>query len=165
MINTNNFLKTSRNWPKKYISYKKNSYKNKGNMKVDRSKNNKAAEWVGVLSSIQDPSDQLHYLLELGMEFSGFPEIRKEDNKIKGCQTNIWIGVDNSCNEVLLDSDSLIIKGVLYIILDIFQNSEISDHMTVYNELMESINEAVIDIDIKKRGLLKVFNFLEKHNK
>jgi len=60
-------------------------------------------------------SDKYSYLIELGQELVPMnPDLKTEENLVKGCQSNIWF--HTRCDDGILileaDSDSLIVKGI-----------------------------------------------------
>lgn len=65
---------------------------------------------------------QYQYLLELSVEMPKIPEeARSEENKVKGCQSGVWLQfsfADGIVN-VKADSDALIIRGILAIIVSL----------------------------------------------
>ena len=41
---------------------------------------------------LDDPEDQLQYVIELGRELPGLPdEFKTEQNRVQGCQSNVWL--------------------------------------------------------------------------
>lgn len=70
-----------------------------------------------------DGFEQYAYLIELSVRLPALPEERKtEDRLVKGCQSHVWL--DMRAEEGIFsfegDSDTLILKGVLYLLRDIF---------------------------------------------
>lgn len=74
---------------------------------------------VADFQSIGDSFDQYSYLIELSCAHQGLDEAKKtEDNLVEGCQSSVWL--DMRCENGLFyfssDSNTLILKGVLYIL-------------------------------------------------
>lgn len=62
-------------------------------------------------------------LIELGKKWQGLPEEeRVEDLKVKGCQSQVWIKAEfkDGKIEFLGDSDALIVRGLVAMILSVY---------------------------------------------
>lgn len=70
-----------------------------------------------------DWADQCELLIDIGRDLPPFPdEFRTEENKVHGCQSNVWMVADVSESdppriELRADSDAMLVKGLLTIIL------------------------------------------------
>lgn len=81
---------------------------------------------VARFNELLDPFDQYSYLIFLSGQLPCFPaELKTEGNKVRGCQSDVWISseINGDILRVIADSDTLIIKGILYIICDIFNGA------------------------------------------
>lgn len=70
-----------------------------------------------------DREDQSQFLLELGDELPSFPQDQKtEENRVHGCQSQVWLITDvagtgdDARFEILADSDSNIVRGMIAIL-------------------------------------------------
>lgn len=70
-----------------------------------------------------DREDQSQFLLELGDELPEFPpEQKTEENRVHGCQSQVWLitdvtgSGDEASFEILADSDSNIVRGLIAIL-------------------------------------------------
>jgi cysteine desulfuration protein SufE len=66
-------------------------------------------------------------IIEYGKHWAGLPEeLKIEDLKVKGCQSQVWIKaeVDPVSKTVIFrgDSDAIIVKGLVAIVLKIYSN-------------------------------------------
>jgi cysteine desulfuration protein SufE len=62
-----------------------------------------------------DWTEKYQYIIELGQKMEAFPENeRTEQNKIRGCQSNVWMVAENRNGRIVYkaDSDSSIVKGL-----------------------------------------------------
>ena len=65
------------------------------------------------------------YMIELGKSLPLIdPEYKTEDNIIKGCQSKVWIHADLEEDKLVFtaDSDAIITKGIIAILLRVFSN-------------------------------------------
>lgn len=70
-----------------------------------------------------DGFDQYAYLIELSVQLRGLPEEKKTDDRlVKGCQSHVWLDMCMEDGAFFFDgdSDTLILKGVLFLLQDIF---------------------------------------------
>ena len=85
-------------------------------------------------SFLEDWEDKYQYLIELGEGLMPFPdEYRTDDYKVDGCMSQVWLYPTKDLNGVytlLADSDALIVKGLIAVILATYNNktsSQIKD--------------------------------------
>ena len=72
---------------------------------------------------IGDGFDQYAYLIELSVQLPSLAEEKKtEDRLVKGCQSHVWLDMRTEEGMFFFDADSdtLILKGVLFLLQDIF---------------------------------------------
>lgn len=70
-----------------------------------------------------DGFDQYAYLIELSVQLPGLQEEKKTDDRlVKGCQSHVWLDMHTEDGAFFFDgdSDTLILKGVLFLLRDIF---------------------------------------------
>lgn len=70
------------------------------------------------------------YLISLGKKLAPLDDKYKSDEfAIKGCQSKVWIVADIFDDKMSLqgDSDTSIIKGILSLIIMVFQNQSLTD--------------------------------------
>ena len=88
--------------------------------------NNKAAEIINNFALFNSWEEKYEYLIELGQEL---PELeirwKKEKYLVSGCQSKVWLGCDNNNNKLnfYADSDALITKGIVALIVRLYSNS------------------------------------------
>lgn len=81
-------------------------------------------------SLFEDWSDRYEYLIDLGKKNPGMPESDKtESNLIRGCQSQVWITAREEDGRVFFqgDSDALIVKGLVALLLRVFSGQKASD--------------------------------------
>ena len=69
---------------------------------------------------LSDWEDRYRYIIELGKSLPALPDEHKVDaNIVHGCQSQVWIvhRLDNGKLEFALDSDALIVRGLIAIVL------------------------------------------------
>lgn len=90
--------------------------------------------------SIQDIKDDLdffddelqkyEYIIDLGKKLPDIDEKEKvEKNLVQGCTSQVWLvpKIENDTLELEGTSDAIIVKGLVYIILDIFNHRTLKE--------------------------------------
>ena len=74
--------------------------------------------------------DRYAYIIELGKKLSGIEQKYKtEENRIKGCQSNVWIYTEFKEDSVFFkgDSDALIVKGLVSLLIQVLSGQDPKD--------------------------------------
>jgi cysteine desulfuration protein SufE len=91
----------------------------------------KIPELIETFDALGDWESQCDYLIDLGCELPDFPAAaRTEANRVHGCQSNVWLVADVTNDvkndvkhsdppavEIMADSDSMIVRGLIAILL------------------------------------------------
>ena len=92
----------------------------------------KAQEMVAKFSNITDWEQKYEKLIELGKAWPGIPEeLKTEDLKVKGCQSQVWIKAELKDGKVYFtgDSDAIIVRGLVALVLSVYSGQTPSDIM------------------------------------
>ena len=82
---------------------------------------------ISEFSLFEDWMERYEYIIELGKSIPLIDAKHKvDDNLIKGCQSKVWIHAELKKNNVLFyaDSDAIITKGIIAILIRVFSNQE-----------------------------------------
>lgn len=74
--------------------------------------------------------DKYEYIIELGKELPQIkPEFKTDDNKISGCQSQVWLHADYDGKKISFtaDSDAIITKGVISLLIKVLNNQTPDD--------------------------------------
>ena len=77
-------------------------------------------EMVDIFELLGDWDQRYQYLIELGEKLPAMPEeLKTEDNKVRGCMSQVWITarVEDGWVRFLGDSDTSVIKGILALLI------------------------------------------------
>ena len=83
-------------------------------------------ELIETFDELDDWAERYEYIVELGRELPPMDTaLQTEENKVHGCQSLVWMVArfDESPQryiELIADSDSLIVKGLIVILLSVF---------------------------------------------
>lgn len=89
-------------------------------------------EIVEEFSIYDDWMDKYAYLIELGNGLKEVdPLIKTDQNLIKGCQSRVWIDASNDEGKVHFeaDSDAVIVKGIVALLLKVMNDQPAKDIM------------------------------------
>ncbi len=98
--------------------------------------NERAQELIDDFNLFEDWSDKYEYIISLGKDL---PEMKKEDKKeenlVKGCQSQVWLIAEQNGGRVYFeaDSDAIISKGICALLVRVF-NGQLA-HEIVGNDL------------------------------
>ncbi|MEM8687883.1 MAG: SufE family protein [Pseudomonadota bacterium] len=95
------------------------------------------SELVDDFSFLDDWEDRYRYVIELGRELAELEDTQRVDaNKVNGCASQVWLitDVDKSAGEPVLnfkgDSDALIVKGLIAILISIYSGKPAAKILT-----------------------------------
>lgn len=100
------------------------------------------AEIVDEFSIFDDWNDRFQYVIDLG---KGLPlieeQFKTEENTIKGCQSKVWLQGEQLNNKVVFtaDSDAIITKGIIAILIRAFSNQTASDILNADTQFIDAI--------------------------
>ena len=66
--------------------------------------------------------EKYQYIIEIGQKLKPLPaEFKIDDNKIKGCQSSVWLTAseNNGIIEFSADSDSVFVKGEIALLMEV----------------------------------------------
>ena len=72
-----------------------------------------------------DWTQKYEYIIEMAKDLESMNEsLKNEDNLIKGCQSKVWLHAEmiNGKINFLADSEAIITKGIISILLNVFNN-------------------------------------------
>lgn len=81
-------------------------------------------------SKFNDWLDIYEYIIKLGMDLESVDEkLKSEENLLSGCQSQVWLKAEVKNNKIyyFADSDSLITRGILSLILRVVNKQDFED--------------------------------------
>lgn len=99
-------------------------------------------EIIDEFSMFDDWMEKYDYLIELG---KSLPLIEKQyktdDNLIKGCQSKVWLHAENDGDKIkyTADSDAIITKGIIALLLRVFSNQKAQDILNTKIDFIDKI--------------------------
>ncbi|TVR77814.1 MAG: SufE family protein [Chitinophagaceae bacterium] len=81
-------------------------------------------------SALEDPMDRYEYIIDLGKDLLPMSDqFKTEQNIVKGCQSTVWMRSFTKDGRIFFqaDSDTLIIKGIIALLIRILSNQKPED--------------------------------------
>lgn len=87
--------------------------------------------------------EKYEYIIELGKDLKTLPEeLKNEEHLIKGCQSRVWINATKNPDGTLhfeADSDAIITKGMVSLIVRVFEGEKGQDIVDAPMEFLKEI--------------------------
>lgn len=90
----------------------------------------KQQEIIDDFAIYDDWMEKYEYIIELGKELPLIdPDKKTEDRLIEGCQSRVWLDarVDNDKMQLTADSDAIITKGIIGLLIRVLDNETPED--------------------------------------
>jgi len=87
-------------------------------------------EIISEFEDLTDWMDRYNYLIELGNKLIPLEQkFKTDDYLIRGCQSKVWLKADFNNGKISFsaDSDALIVKGIVALLLRVFSEQKASD--------------------------------------
>lgn len=117
------------------------------------------AAYTDAFRQLADPAAQCDYLIQLGMGQHSTEEIHRDEYRIGGCKTAIWMKtvLQSGRIHITADSDSLLVKGLLAILEELYQGSTPAEVAAHPPRFIAELQDEVIYPEIKQNGILKCY--------
>ena len=102
----------------------------------------KQEEIIDEFSMFDDWDERFQYVIDLG---KGLPLIEEqyktEENTIKGCQSKVWLHGEMVNDKIVFsaDSDAIITKGIIAILIRVFSNQTAADILNADTNFIDKI--------------------------
>ena len=99
-------------------------------------------EIVEEFNLFEDWMQRYEYMIELGKSLPLIaPEFKTDDNIIKGCQSKVWVHAELKNDQLIFsaDSDAIITKGIIAILIRAFLNQHPKDILDADTNFIDQI--------------------------
>ena len=99
-------------------------------------------EIIEEFSMFEDWVQRYEYMIDLGKTLPLIAaEFKTDDNIIKGCQSKVWVHAELKDNELefTADSDAIITKGIIAILIRVFSNQHPKDILASDTSFIDQI--------------------------
>jgi len=119
-------------------------------------------------TKLDDWFDKYEYLISLGKKLEPLDEkLKNEENSISGCQSNVWIKAEIQDKKVnyLADSDSLIVKGMISLLLRVLNNQHPKDIVNTDLYFIDKIGLSSNLSPSRANGLMSIVKQIKSYAK
>jgi cysteine desulfuration protein SufE len=99
-------------------------------------------EIIDEFAMFQDWMQRYEHMIDLGKSLPLIAEeFKTEDNIIKGCQSKVWVHAELKKDQLKFtaDSDAIITKGIIAILIRVFSNQHPKDIMDAETDFIDQI--------------------------
>ena len=99
-------------------------------------------ELIADFELFDDWMDRYQYLIDLGRRLPEFPEeLRTEENRIRGCQSQVWFVADEKDGrlEFRATSDAAIVSGLIALLLRLYSGRHPQDILDTPPEFVQAL--------------------------
>ena len=100
------------------------------------------AELVDEFDIFDDWMARYEHVIDLGKQLPEFPdEWKNEDNRIRGCQSQVWLNMRLKEGRMQIDgcSDAAIVSGLIAIVLRVYNNQSPDDILSAKPDFIADI--------------------------
>lgn len=113
-----------------------------------------------------DWMDRYNYLIELGNNLNPLDEKYKTDEYlIRGCQSKVWLKAEYKNGKIIFtaDSDALIVKGIVALLIKVLSNQKVYDVMNANLYFIEEIGLKENLSPTRSNGLLAMIKKIKMY--
>jgi len=99
-------------------------------------------EIIDEFALFDDWMQRYEYMIDLGKSLPLIDsKYQTEDNLIKGCQSKVWVHAEMKNDKVIFtaDSDAIITKGIIAILIRVFSNQHPKDIIEAKTDFIDTI--------------------------
>ena len=125
-------------------------------------------EIIDEFSKLSDWFDKYKYLIKLGKTLEPIDEkIKTEENMISGCQSSVWLKSETKKERIhyFADSDSLITKGMISLLLRVLNNQHPEDIVNADLYYIDKIGLSSNLSPSRANGLMSIVKQLKSYAK
>lgn len=116
---------------------------------------------ISDLELFDDDLEKYEYIVDLGKALPQLdPQYLKDDLLVKGCTSKVWLICElrNDRLHYMADSNSVIVKGLISILINIFQDLRSEDIISFDMDLLKSLELSEIISPTRQNGVFHMVN-------
>ncbi len=110
--------------------------------------------------------DKYEYIIDLGKKLDKLEdEFKTEDNKIKGCQSTVWLTADYQEGTVTFkaDSDAVIVKGLISMLIKVLSGHAPDEILSANMNFIREIGMMTHLAQTRSNGLLAMIKQMKNY--
>lgn len=113
-------------------------------------------EIVDEFSLFDSWEDKYEYIIDMGKKLPALEDqYKKEENKIRGCQSTVWMVSEAKDGRIFYkaDSDAVIVKGLISMLIRVFSGQKASDIVNADMKFIDDIGMSTHLAQTRSNGL------------
>ncbi|MBF7069708.1 SufE family protein [Aliarcobacter butzleri] len=118
------------------------------------------------LDFFDDELAKYEYIIDLGKKLEEFDEKDKiPENIVHGCTSQVWLTCQNKDGKLYFygTSDAIIVKGLVYMILQIFSGSTIQELKDVDMDIVHELNLSEVITPNRQSGIIGMIKKIKEY--
>ena len=128
----------------------------------------KIEEFKEDLELFDDELDKYQYIIDLGKRLKPLDESEySEENQVQGCTSKVWLIKEEKDGKLLFkaDSNAAIVKGLVYMVSNIFTNEKKDDIKNIENDILSPLNLSEIITPNRQSGVQGMIRKIKEYAK
>lgn len=124
------------------------------------------AEIIDEFSLFDSWDDKYEYIIDLGKKLAPLPdEYKKEENKVKGCQSTVWLVADYRDGKVYYqaESDAVIVKGLISMLIRVLSGHTPDEILNANMDFINKIGMTSHLAQTRSNGLLAMVRQMKNY--
>lgn len=120
------------------------------------------------LEFFEDELQKYEYIIDLGKKLPSFNEDDKiPANIVHGCTSQVWLTKEIKDGKIFFygTSDAIIVKGLVYIILEIFSGIDIEDLKEIDMDIVHELNLSEVITPNRQSGVIGMIKKIKEYAK
>lgn len=123
-------------------------------------------EIVEEFSLFDSWDDKYEYIIDMGKKLPELEqEHKKDENKVKGCQSTVWLAADYNNGRVYFkaDSDAVIVKGLISMLIRVLSGQTTDDIVNAKLDFIKDIGMMSHLAQTRSNGLLAMVKQMKNY--
>ncbi|MCH5718846.1 SufE family protein [Niabella hibiscisoli] len=124
------------------------------------------AEIVDEFSLFDSWDGKYEYIIDLGKKLAPLPdEHKKDENKVKGCQSTVWLAADYRDGKVFYqaESDAIIVKGLISMLIRVLSGHTPDEILNANMDFINKIGMTSHLAQTRSNGLLAMVRQMKNY--
>lgn len=123
-------------------------------------------EIVEEFSLFDNWDDKYEYIIDLGKKLLPLdPQYKKDENKVRGCQSSVWLVADykDGLVEYKAESDAVIVKGLISMLMRVLSGQKADDIVNAKLDFIKDIGMMSHLAQTRSNGLLAMVKQMKNY--
>jgi cysteine desulfuration protein SufE len=110
--------------------------------------------------------DKYEYIIDLGKKLEPLdPEFKIDENKIKGCQSQVWLVADENAGRIFFkaDSDAVIVRGLVSMLIRVLSGHTPQEIIDAKLDFINKIGMTTHLAQTRSNGLLSMLKQMKNY--